>query len=56
MYEILRKKEKNLKDFYWNPKYSKIRGFLPAPPSISLAPPKISKIPKIPFDHLSEVT
>jgi len=28
-------------------------GFLPAPPSISFAPPKISKIP---FDHLSEVT
>jgi len=27
-----------------------------APPNIYFAPPKISKIPKISFDHLNEAT
>ena len=35
---------------------SKFRVFLPTPPSISSAPPKNLKIPKIPFDHLKKRT
>ena len=33
-----------------------MRVFLPTPPSISSAPPKNLKIPKIPFDHLKKRT
>jgi len=40
---------------YWG-KVTKLRVFLPTPPSISSAPPKNLKIPKIPFDHLKKRT